>query len=132
MSPDEPQITRTQILEATQKMLQWQLYVIHTTPTKGMGPVMANLEAHLAYQQEMERTGVYVAAGPHWEDDGETWKGDGMIVLRAKDLAAARQVALNDPMHSSGARQFTVRPWLVNEGTVTVKLNFSAGTYQVS
>ena len=132
MSADEPQITRTEILEATQNMLQLQLYVIHTTPASGMGPVMANLEAHLAYQQEMERTGVYVGAGPHWEDDEETWKGDGMIVLRAGNLAGARKVAENDPMHSGGARKFTVRPWLVNEGTVSVKLNFSAGTYQVS
>ena len=87
MSADEPQITRAEILEATQNMLQLQLYVMHTTPTGGMGPVMANLEAHLAYQQEMERTGVYVGAGPHWEDDEETWKGDGMIVLRAGNLA---------------------------------------------
>lgn len=132
MSADEPQITRTEILEATQNMLQLQLYVIHTTPAGGMGPVTANLEAHLAYQQEMERTGVYIGAGPHWEDDEETWKGDGMIVLRAPNLAGAQKVAENDPMHSSGARTFTVRPWLVNEGTVSVKLNFSAGTYQVS
>ena len=131
MSADEPQITRTEILEATQNMLNLQLYVIHTTPTNGMGPVMASLEAHLAYQVKMEQTGVYVGAGPHWEDDEETWKGDGMIVLRAKNLAEARQVAENDPMHSSGARKFTLRPWLVNEGTVSVKLNFSTGTYQV-
>ena len=25
-------------------------------------------------------------------------------------------------MHSSGARTFTVRPWLVNEGTMSVRL----------
>jgi uncharacterized protein YciI len=131
MSTDEPRITRTEILKATQNMLQLQLYVVHTTPTSGMGPVMANLEAHLAYQVKMEEAGIYVAAGPHWEDDEETWKGDGMIVVRAKNLAEAHQVAEDDPMHSSGARKFTVRPWLVNEGTVSVRLNFSTGRYQV-
>ena len=132
MSDNRPQITRTQILNATKNMLQLQLYVIHTTPTGGMGPVMDNLETHLAYQVQMEKQGCYVAAGPHWEDDEETWKGDGMIVVRAKNLAEARQIAENDPMHSSGARKFTVRPWLVNEGSVSVRLSFSTGTYQVT
>ena len=80
----------------------------------------------------MEREGVYIAAGPHWEDDEETWKGDGMIVVRARNLAEARQIAENDPMHQSGARRFTVRPWLINEGTITVKVNFSTGTFEVS
>jgi hypothetical protein len=51
--------------------------------------------------------------------------GDGMIVLRAKNLAEARTIAENDPMHKSGARKFRVRPWLINEGSVTVKINFS-------
>ena len=132
MSADEPQVTRTQILEATRNMLGWQLYVIATTPTGGLAPVMANLEPHLEYLVKMEQAGVYVAAGPHWDDDEESWKGDGMLVIRAKNLAEARELAESDPMHSSGARKFTVRPWLVNEGTVTVKLNFAAGTYQVS
>ena len=132
MSADEPHITRTQILEATRGMLGWQVYVVSTTPTGGLGPVMASLEPHLEYLVKMEKAGVYVAAGPHWDDDEETWKGDGMLVIRAKNLAEARQLAEDDPMHSSGARKFTVRPWLVNEGTATVKLNFAAGTYQVS
>jgi hypothetical protein len=28
-------------------------------------------------------------------------------------------------MHEAGARSFTVRPWLINEGTVTVRLDYS-------
>jgi hypothetical protein len=35
-------------------------------------------------------------------------------------------------MHVSGARKFTVRPWLVNEGTVTIKLNYAMGKFEVS
>ncbi len=113
-------------------MLQWQVYVIHTTPSNGLGPVMEHIGPHLEYQQRMEQEGVYIAAGPHWEDDEETWKGDGMIVVRAANLAAARQIADNDPMHQSGARTFTVRPWLINEGSLTVKINFASRTYEVS
>ena len=80
----------------------------------------------------MEKEGVYIAAGPHWADDEETWEGEGLIVVRAKDLADARRIAEEDPMHASGARSFKVRPWLINEGSITIKVNFAAGTREVS
>lgn len=124
--------TRTQILEASGDMLKWQVYVIHTFPENGMGPVMENIGPHLEYQARMEAEGVYIAAGPHWADDEETWEGEGMIVVRAKNLAEARAIAEADPMHKSGARSFRVRPWLINEGTITVKVSFAAGTREVS
>lgn len=124
--------TRTQILEASGDMLKWQVYVIHTFPTDGLGPVMQNIGPHLEYQARMEKEGVYVAAGPHWADDEETWEGEGMIVVRAGSLDEARKIAEADPMHASGARSFRVRPWLINEGTITVKVNFAEGTRQVT
>jgi uncharacterized protein len=122
---EEPKVTRADILAACKDMLRWQVYVIHTTPMNGLGPVMENIGPHLEYQVRMEKEGVYIAAGPHWEDDEDTWKGDGMIVLRAKNLDEARRVAENDPMHKSGARKFRVRPWLINEGSVNVRVSFS-------
>ncbi len=124
--------TRSQILAASGDMLKWQVYVIHTFPKNGLGPVMENIGPHLEYQARMEAEGVYVAAGPHWEDDEETWGGEGMIVVRAKNLAEARKIAEADPMHSSGARSFRVRPWLINEGTITVKVSFASGKREVS
>src|SRR5215813_2295448 len=59
---------------------------------------------------------------------GRRW----MVVIRAGSLAEAREIAAKDPMHASGARKFTVRPWLVNEGTVTIKLNYAKGSFEVS
>ena len=123
--------TRTQILEASGDMLKWQVYVVHTFPTDGLGPVMENIGPHLAHQAKMEEEGVYIAAGPHWEDDEETWGGEGMFVVRARDLAHAKEIAASDPMHSSGARSFRVRPWLINEGTITVKVSFASGKREV-
>lgn len=127
----EPRVTARDVLEASQGMLQKQMYVYFTTPTDGLGPVMENLEPHLEFQRELERKGIMFGAGPHWEDDEETWKGDGMVIIRAGSLAEAREIAASDPMHKSGARSFTVRPWLMNEGTVTIKVNFAAGTREV-
>lgn len=123
--------TRSQILEASGDMLKWQVYVVHTFPTDGLGPVMENIGPHLAHQAKMEEEGVYIAAGPHWADDEETWEGEGMFVVRARDLAHANEIAASDPMHSSGARSYRVRPWLINEGTITVKVSFASGAREV-
>jgi len=123
----EPKITKHDILEKTPQMLQKQLYVVHTTPTNGLGPVMENIGAHLDFQVKIEQDGVMFAAGPFWADDEETWEGEGMVVLRADSLAHAREIAASDPMHASGARSFTVRPWLINEGGFSLKVTFSDG-----
>jgi uncharacterized protein len=109
-----------------------QLYVVVTTPANGMGPVMENIKEHLAFQESLEAQGIMFAAGPRWTDDETFWEGDGMVVIRAGSLAEAREIAAKDPMHANGARKFTVRPWLVNEGTVTIKLNYAKGSFEVS
>ena len=109
-----------------------QLYVVITTPANGMGPVMDRIKEHLAFQESLEAQGIMFAAGPQWSDDEAFWEGDGMVVIRAKSMTEAREIAAKDPMHSSGARKFTVRPWLVNEGTVTIRLNYAKGSFEVS
>jgi len=123
----EPKITKQDILEKTPGMLQKQLYIVHTKPTNGLGPVMENIGPHLEFQVKIEQDGVMFAAGPIWADDEETWEGEGMVVVRAENLAHAREIAASDPMHSSGARSYTVRPWLVNEGGFNLRVTFSDG-----
>ncbi len=120
------------VLEASKAMLQKQLYAIFTKPVSGLGPVFANIEKHLAFQVELEREGVMFAAGPMWTDDERTWEGDGLVVVRAASREAAIAIAERDPMHKSGARTFHVRPWLINEGTVTVRLDYSTQTFSIS
>tara|TARA_R110000751_G_scaffold288076_4_gene393257 strand:+ start:109255 stop:109659 length:405 start_codon:yes stop_codon:yes gene_type:complete len=113
------------VLEASTGMLQKQLYAIFTTPTDGLGPVFANIENHLAFQVQLEQDGIMYAAGPLWTDDEQSWEGEGMVVVRAESRAAAIAIAERDPMHTSGARSFKVRPWLINEGSITVQLDNS-------
>ncbi len=108
-----------------------QLYVVFTRASNGIDPVMAALEDHLSYQEKLEREGVMFAAGPNWTDDEQTWEGDGMIVYRARSCEHAREIAAQDPMHLSGARTFTVRPWLVNEGTLSIRVDFATGRFSV-
>lgn len=120
------------VLEASKGMLQRQLYAIFTTPTDGLGPVFANIEEHLQFQVQLEQDGILYAAGPMWTDDEENWEGEGLVVVKATSRAEAIEIAERDPMHKAGARTFRVRPWLINEGSVTITLNNSSQTFTVS
>lgn len=120
-------IPATDILHACEGMLRKQLYVIFTKPTKGMEPVMAVIKEQIG----LERRGIMFGAGPFWNDAEDAWEGEGMVIIRAESLAAAKTIAASDPMHKSGARSYTVRPWSLNEGTVTVKLTYSDGKREV-
>ncbi|HWM48614.1 MAG TPA: YciI family protein [Xanthobacteraceae bacterium] len=126
-------MTAKELTEMSMKhgMLAKQLYVVFTTPTNGLDPVLENIQDHLAYQIDLERRGIMFAAGPNWTDDGENWEGDGMVVIRAASLAEAREIAAQDPMHARGARSFRVRPWMINEGTVRVRLDYSTGRFHL-
>jgi uncharacterized protein YciI len=126
-----PSITKTDILNASKGMLQKDLYVVFTTPTNGLGPVMENIKPHLDFQMDLERRGIMFGAGPFWADDEHTWNGEGMVIIRAGSLAEAKAIAAEDPMHKSGARSFTVRPWLLNEGTMTIKITYSNGSRHI-
>ena len=120
------------VLEASAAMLQKQLYAIFTKPTDGLGAVFAHIDDHLAFQVQLEAEGIMYAAGPMWTDDEDHWEGEGLVVVRAASRADAIAIAERDPMHTSGARSFHVRPWLINEGTVTVRLDYSTQTFTLT
>jgi len=114
------------VMEASRQTLQKQLYAIFTSPTNGMGPVLANMDAHMAFQMQLEAEGIMFAAGPMWNDAETEWHGEGLVVVRAENRAAAIAIAERDPMHKAGARAFTVRPWMINEGSMTFRLDLSS------
>ena len=113
-------------------MLGKQLYLVRTTPTGDLDAVLAVIEAHLAYQVELESRGIMFAAGPNFTPDEQEWRGDGTVVIRAGGIEEARAIMDADPMHSSGARRYEIRPWLVNEGRLTVELSFSTGRFALA
>lgn len=133
MSDENPKsVPAAAVLDASKGMLQRQLYAIFTTPTDGLGPVFAVIEEHLKFQVQLEKDGLLYAAGPMWTDDEQSWEGEGLVVVKATSRDDAIAIAERDPMHTSGARSFKVRPWLINEGTVTITLNNSSQTFTVN
>ena len=124
-------ITKQDVLNASSEMLNKDLYVIFTKPKNGMGPVMENLDEHLKFQVSLEKKGIMFGAGPFWEENEIDWNGEGMVIIRANSINHAKEIANSDPMHSSGARSFEVRPWLLNEGNIEVSLDYSTGKFKL-
>ena len=128
---NNPKVTKQDVLNASSEMLNKDLYVVFTKPENGMKAVMENLEEHLKFQVSLEKNGVMFGAGPFWEDNEIDWNGEGMVIIRANSLDHAKQNGASDPMHQSGARNFTVRPWLLNEGNIEVSLDYSTGKFKL-
>jgi len=112
-------------------LLAKKLYVVFTSPVNGMRPVMEVLDEHLAYQNKIQNEGIMFGAGPFSDATEQNWDGDGMIIIRAETMAAAKIIADNDPMHKAGARSYKIRPWLLNEGKVTIDLTFSNKSMEI-
>lgn len=108
-----------------------KLYAVNTTPVNGLEPVLAVLDEHAAYQVKLEEEGIMFVAGPFSNIDETGWDGEGFFVYRADSRQEAIKIAEADPMHSTGARTFTVRTWLLNEGTFRVHINYSTGKAEI-
>ncbi|MDF5729490.1 MAG: hypothetical protein PUP92_16130 [Rhizonema sp. PD38] len=48
-----------------------------------------------------------------------------MLIYRASSVEEAKKIAQADPVHTSGARTFTIRPWLLNDGKITIQVTLS-------
>ena len=105
--------------------LALELYAAVTTPAGSPEEVKANLPDHLAYQAELERRGQLALAGPMSDESGDHMQGVGLIIYRAESFDAARAIAEQDPMHTSGARTFTLRRWMINEGNLSLNVKLS-------
>jgi uncharacterized protein YciI len=94
--------------------LAQRLYVMHTAPLGSPDLISLSLAAHLAYWVDLEKKNVLFAAGPFLPDHNNAMIGPGMVIFRANSIEKATEIAKSDPMHKSGARGFTLSPWLLN------------------
>jgi uncharacterized protein len=117
-------IEASKIIDSSAPSLRMQLYVV-TSLANSLEEVKQILPEHRVYLRELEERDVLFGAGPLWTDDGDYFEGDGMLIYRAASVAEANAIALADPMHKSGARTFKIRPWLLNDGSITVRVTLS-------
>lgn len=111
--------------------LACELYAIVSTPVKPPKELREKLPDHLAYQSKMEAEGKLFLAGPLSDLSGDQMEGTGMIIYKAASLEDAKAIADADPMHSTGTREYTIRRWLVNEGSFQLDIKLSAQSVQI-
>ncbi len=116
--------------ELTTRMLQKRLYVVLTTPLKPMSELATLLPEHLNYMIGLEKRGVLFASGPFLAGE-HVAPGSGMTIIRASSLEEAKATAAQDPFNASGMRAFEIREWQLNEGSYTLTLHYSDGSYSI-
>lgn len=114
----------------TARFLGKELYVVVARPVRSPQITEAYLAAHLAHQIDLERRGIMFAAGPLYPRGSELPEA-GMIVIRAASFEEAQRIADEDPLHKAGLRTYTLQKWRVNEGTITVTVNYSDQTAKI-
>ena len=103
-------------LSRQHQLLALPMFVVSSFPAEAdIAAVMETIPAHGDYWAKLEEEGVLFAGGPVLSGHGsDPWPGHAMFIFTAQSLAAAHAIAEADPMHASGARQYELRPWLLN------------------
>jgi uncharacterized protein YciI len=115
--------------DLTKNFLGKELYVIVTTPVAPREELDKMFAEHIKHQIRLEKEGVMFAAGPLHEEAGN--RAGGMIVIRADSFAAARAIADSDPYHKHGLRTYTLTRWTINEGSYSIRVNYSDQTVSI-
>jgi uncharacterized protein len=90
--------------------------------SKGSGRDIApHLAEHLDYLIALEAEGKIFASGPM----NVPGSGDGMTVLKVETEQEARAIAAADPLVKKTGRSFTLHPWTINEGQMTLIISLS-------
>lgn len=110
----------------TTRFLGKEMYLVITKPVRSP-EIDKRLSDHLAHQVDLERRGIMFAAGPLYPR-GSTIPEAGMFVLRANSFEEADAIAKTDPLHAAGLRTYTIQKWRLNEGSITVTINYSDQT----
>jgi uncharacterized protein YciI len=119
----------TNVDPSTLKFLGKEMYLVVTRPVRSP-EIAKRLQEHLDHQVELEKRGIMFAAGPLYPRDSDIPEA-GMFVLRAKSFEEADAICKEDPLHKAGLRTYTIQKWRLNEGRITVTVDFSDQTMKI-
>lgn len=110
-------------------LLHKELYIAITEPLSGPG-LSEKLHDHILGQIDLERRGILFGAGPLQEEamDKPT---KGMFVIRATSFAEARAILDQDVFHKAGLRHYKLFRWSLNEGSISLTVNYSDQTVKI-
>ena len=107
------------------RMLKKVYFVMQRVP-RDLSRIKPAVLAHYRWIIELEKQGAVFASGPLTAEDGAS--GIGMTVFRCDGWDEARRLSEGDPFVQQGAVTFELHQWQINEGRVTVAIDFSDQT----
>ncbi len=108
-----------------------ELYMVRMRPTVPLDELAPTVPDHLAYQEKLEAEGLLFAAGPLGDETGFDYSGEGLMIYRADSIHEAKKIAEQDPMFVAGKKTFEIRPWLVNEGRISIDIHLSKKSFDL-
>lgn len=123
-TPDD----RSEVERLKSRMLMKSYFVMYrriVAPEK----LQAVLLEHYKWIIDLEKRNLVFASGPVFKRDGGP--GVGMTVFKTASFEAADALAASDPFCLCGAAQFHVERWQINEGRISIAIDFSDQTYEV-
>ena len=105
-------------------MLKRRMFVALSEPAGPPEAELPLLPEHLRHLIGLEQQGALFAGGPFLEG-GEPGQR-AMYIIRAGSEAEARAIMAEEPYHKRGMRTFTVHEWSLNQGRITLQVDFSS------
>ncbi len=118
----EEQMAEVERLKAM--MMKTSFYVMQrkmVAPEK-IKPVLL---AHYQWIIALEKQNKVLASGPLTPETGGP--GVGMTIFKCDSFDDAQALASGDPFVTAGAAEFTLALWQINEGRMTLTIDFSDG-----
>lgn len=119
-----------QIKAQTARYLNMRLWVVHSRPSRDISELAPYVYEHFEFVEMLSAQGIMFAAGP-FVGENRRPTGEGMFILRADTSLLAEEIASQDPFHKAGVREWELREWFLNVGSMTAKLNFANQTAQI-
>ena len=105
-------------------MLKRRMFVALSEPAGPPEVELPLLPEHLRHLIALEQQGVLFAGGPFMEG-GEPGQR-AMYILRADSEGEAEAIMAEEPFHKRGMRTFTLHEWSLNQGRITLQVDFSS------
>ncbi len=131
MTPDEEARLQAELEALRKPMLRKRFYTITWTAVDGADPdeVRRIQPSHIRWQLQLEAQGVLFGSGALFDEHGDRTPR-GLTIVRAESTAEARALAESEPYVTRGLRTFTIGSWVINEGSLTVRVNFGTGRFE--
>ncbi|GAA3061049.1 hypothetical protein GCM10010464_26780 [Pseudonocardia yunnanensis] len=114
----------------THDLLAKRLFVVFSEPTNGLGPVLENLDPHVAHQTELEKNGIMFGAGPFASGDERHWNGEGMFIYRGSSLNEAQDRRVR-PDAQQRSPQLPDPVLAAQRGHLSARLYYSGGKPEI-